>query len=287
MMTTQGDGLQVERYARTSQQYVAFKVTEGFRPGELDQALLDELEGERPFLPVCPIPSASYRMLLPEGLAAGAPRLFLAGGDPDGIAEYSAFLDALGPHWSERRALRREASLDFLTGVYNYRHLRRTLRRMCRRATKGGPTFSVLMVDVDHLREYNTAFGHLMGSRVLSQIGRGVKASIREGDFVAKYGGDEFVVILPGAEKSGAVENAFRIRTRIKGEGFYGVEAGAITCSIGVATFGEDGTTYEELVGAADRAVYAAKDKGRNTVVAIGRGDNRRQSEPRAIDSPE
>ena len=132
-------------------------------------------------------------------------------------------------------------------------------------------TPSRYMLDLDHLREYNAEFGHLMGSRVLAHLGKVLRQSIRDDDYVAKYGGDEFLVILPGSSKAHAVEIALRLKAHIARQTFYGVSAGYITCSFGVATFGDDGTSFQSLVGSADRAIYSAKEMGRNAVVAAGR----------------
>jgi diguanylate cyclase (GGDEF)-like protein len=126
------------------------------------------------------------------------------------------------------------------------------------------------MLDLDHLREYNSRFGHLMGSRVLATVGHTLHKALRERDFVAKYGGDEFIVILRGSSKAGAVDVALRLKDLISHRTFFGVPQGHITCSFGVATFGDDGDTYEALVGAANRAIFTAKDMGRNKVVVAG-----------------
>jgi len=210
-------------------------------------------------------------VLLPEGTSAGAPRIFIAGADPEALEPLHQLLRSLRPHWIEKRTLRRRASIDHLTGTYNFRYLRRYLKQLCGRSRKNGSRFSILMLDVDRLREYNSEFGHLMGSRVLAQLGRVLLRVIRDGDFVAKYGGDEFLIVLQDASKANAVDIALRFKDAISRQAFQGVPAGYITCSIGVATFGEDGATFQSLVAAADHATYAAKDRGRNTVVAAGR----------------
>jgi len=209
------------------------------------------------------------RLYLPEGAGAGAPRVLVQGLAPAGEAELELFLAGIRPHWVERRRLRREASIDHLTRVYNFRHLRRYLSHLCRQQAEGDE-FSILMLDLDHLKEYNLRFGHLMGSRVLAQLGRILRTALRSGDFVAKYGGDEFIVILKGAGKKSAVDVALRLRNAISRTAFYGVSPGYITCSFGVATYGDDGRDFQGLIRSANQAIFSAKDLGRNTVVVAG-----------------
>jgi len=234
---------------------------------DLDVALLaPRLESTPPFGTV------ASTWLLPEGAARCAPRLLVHGADRERLGMLADLWAALEPHWSEKRRLRHLAWTDHLTGVRNYRYLRRYLGNTCRRARNGGDPFSIIMLDLDYLREYNEKFGHLMGSRVLAQIGKVLREVLRDGDMVAKYGGDEFVAVLPNASKSDAVEVAIRLRRQINRQSFYGVSAGTITCSLGVAAFGEDGSTYQQLVAAADAATYAAKSRGRNAVVVAGTG---------------
>lgn len=208
--------------------------------------------------------------LLPEGTGRCAPRIVVQGADPDRLDQLVRVWNALEPHWVEKRRLRQLAWTDHLTGVRNYRYLRRFLANACRCARNGGAPFAIIMLDLDYLREYNETYGHLMGSRVLARLGRVFREHLRDGDMVAKYGGDEFVAVLPGSSKADAVEVAIRLRRHVNRQSFYGVSAGTITCSLGVAAFGEDGITYPSLVASADRATYAAKARGRNMVVVAG-----------------
>jgi len=258
----EGRRLDTERDPRA---YEAFQPVEALREGTVRVAALEG--GWRP--PQIRATTDAW-LLLPEGRGPGAPRLFVQDVDEESFAELQMFLRALRPHWIERRRLRRRASCDHLTGVYNFRHLRRYLSYLCRSAAWRGESFSILMLDLDHLREYNSRFGHLMGSRVLATVGHTLHKALRQRDFVAKYGGDEFIVILRGAGKTGAVDVALRLKDLISHQTFFGVPKGHITCSFGVATFGEDGDTYESLVGAANRAIFSAKDMGRNRVVVAG-----------------
>jgi diguanylate cyclase (GGDEF)-like protein len=160
------------------------------------------------------------------------------------------------------------AVTDDLTQVYNYRYLKMALRREVKRAARFGQSFSIVMLDVDNLKAYNDQNGHLRGSEVLRQVAQILVREARSIDLVAKYGGDEFVVILPQTTREGACVLAERIKTAIEGTAFPRVKAGVITVSLGVATYPGNGATAGELIEAADVALYAAKQSGKNQVSA-------------------
>jgi diguanylate cyclase (GGDEF)-like protein len=163
---------------------------------------------------------------------------------------------------------------DELTQVYNFRFLKEGLRTELERAARFHQSFSVLMLDVDYLKAYNDRFGHLKGSNVLKELAGIIKLTARSIDFVAKYGGDEFLVILPQTPKEGALVLAERIRVGVACHAFPEVTCGEITCSIGVSTYPEDGTSIGELLESADGALYSAKQAGRNRVMcAAPRGE--------------
>ncbi|MFN8179559.1 MAG: sensor domain-containing diguanylate cyclase [bacterium] len=159
---------------------------------------------------------------------------------------------------------------DGLTGVYNYRYLRSALDRETARAQRFREEFAIIMLDVDHLKEYNDIHGHLQGSEVLRRLARVVLGELRATDMLAKYGGDEFVIILPQTQREGARILAERIRAGVAAHEFPGAEAGIkITTSMGIAQFPDDGGAARELLEAADRALYEAKRTGRNRVWAV------------------
>src|SRR5207237_7577115 len=126
---------------------------------------------------------------------------------------------------------------------------------------------SLLMADIDHFKEYNDAFGHLTGDEMLIKVARALRASTREVDCVVRYGGEEFVVLLPETDADAAVETAERIRARVATEGLAG---GSITLSVGIAEFPTHGDSPESLIAAADGALYRAKREGRDRVVRAG-----------------
>lgn len=164
------------------------------------------------------------------------------------------------------RTVRKVAVTDDLTQVYNYRFLRSALRREMKRAGRFRQSFALLMVDVDHLKEYNDREGHLKGSHLLRDLARILSRGVRGMDLLAKYGGDEFTVILPQTPRSGGMAVAERVRAAVEDHTFNRCEPGEMTVSVGVAMFPEDGIQPAALIAASDAALYAAKQRGRNQV---------------------
>jgi len=162
--------------------------------------------------------------------------------------------------------LAKMAVTDDLTQVHNYRFLKTALRREIKRAGRFNQQLSLLMIDVDGLKGYNDRNGHMRGSLLLKEIAGLFAQNVRSWDLVAKYGGDEFTVILPQTGREGALVAAERLRAVVEGHAFPLVPQGAITVSLGVATFPEDASDAIGLIRASDRALYEAKQKGRNRV---------------------
>ncbi|MCA9727318.1 MAG: GGDEF domain-containing protein [Candidatus Eisenbacteria bacterium] len=159
------------------------------------------------------------------------------------------------------------AMTDALTLIPNYRFLRLTLARELARANRHGEIFTVVMVDVDNLKKYNAQHGHLAGSELLQQLAQLLQSEIRATDVVAKYGGDEFLLILPRTDSEGGLILSERIRRRIA-HSLRGRGGERLSCSFGVAGFPQDGRNFESLISAADHALFTAKEEGRNLVVA-------------------
>ncbi len=174
---------------------------------------------------------------------------------------------ALGNELRWRR-LESLALTDGLTRVPNYRFLRRAVDSEVSRALSHDESFALAMVDVDNLKMYNEAHGHLAGSALLRDLARVMRESVRRSDTVGKYGGDEFLLILPRTRSTEGVELCHRVRRRIE-ERVRGEGGEVISCSFGVAAFPGDGCDFESLICAADRALYHAKHCGRNTVVGV------------------
>jgi diguanylate cyclase (GGDEF)-like protein/PAS domain S-box-containing protein len=168
-----------------------------------------------------------------------------------------------------RDALRGQSIRDALTGMYNRRYLEESLDREIRRAARGAQSLGVLMIDLDHFKKFNDNHGHELGDIVLKEASAALVAGIRAEDVVCRYGGEEFVVILPTANLDATFNRAERLREKVR-EIYVerqGRAVGTITVSIGVAAFPVNGTTAKELLAAADAALYEAKRQGRDRAV--------------------
>ncbi|MDA8429263.1 MAG: diguanylate cyclase [Geobacteraceae bacterium] len=158
--------------------------------------------------------------------------------------------------------------IDDLSGLFNHRYLEVALDRELKRAERYASQLAVLFMDLDSFKKVNDTHGHLVGSRVLREMGDLLKKSTREVDVVIRYGGDEYTIILveTGAETAGIV--AERIRSQVEAHDFLAAEGYAIrlTCSIGYACCPEDTMSKQELLDMADQAMYIGKAGGKNCV---------------------
>jgi diguanylate cyclase (GGDEF)-like protein/PAS domain S-box-containing protein len=168
-----------------------------------------------------------------------------------------------------REALRTQSVRDALTGLYNRRYLEETLEREMRRAARATQSLGILMIDLDHFKKFNDTYGHDAGDAVLRETGASLSKGIRAEDFVCRFGGEEFVVILPTADPETSRARAERLRTKLRELTimYQGKSLGMITISVGVAAFPAHGTSPRELMAAADAALYEAKRGGRDKVV--------------------
>ena len=169
--------------------------------------------------------------------------------------------------------IRDRISYDQLTGLLTKESLYLAAERELERCNRYGYPLSVLMMDLDRFKSVNDTHGHLMGSHVLAEVGVIIRGQVRGEDVSARYGGEEFVTYLAETDTAGGELVAERIRRAIESHAFAldDVSIG-VTISIGVATAPRDGTSLKELVGAADKALYRAKESGRNRVCVTRAG---------------
>jgi diguanylate cyclase len=165
---------------------------------------------------------------------------------------------------------KKESSIDFLTGIPNRRYFNDRLASMIREA----PDYlSILLVDIDHFKEFNDRYGHLTGDNVLRLVARMIKKNVKGKDIVCRFGGEEFAVILPETLLAGALSAAENIRACFSNKSLRAVadgkDLGVLTVSVGAACYCR-GESLDDLVLRADRALYHAKDGGRNRVTSAG-----------------
>jgi len=168
-----------------------------------------------------------------------------------------------------KEELRQLAITDGLTGLYNYRYFKEQLLQELKRAQRHSLNISVVMIDIDHFKQYNDKNGHPAGDVVLKDIARLLRDNIRNIDLAARYGGEEFSLILIETEKTSAKIVSEKIRKLVEDYGFAYESSqpdGKLTISTGVATFPEDGEDFDTLVSKADQRLYHAKEAGRNLI---------------------
>jgi diguanylate cyclase (GGDEF)-like protein len=166
---------------------------------------------------------------------------------------------------------------DDLTHLYNSRYLNLVLRRETKRASRSGRPLSLLFIDLDGFKAINDTHGHLFGSRALVEAAAVIRGSARETDVVSRFGGDEFALVLPDTGGEGAYAVGERIRERIAAHKFLAGDGLDIhlTVSVGVATLPDAAASAEELVQAADKAMYQVKESGKNGIhLAAAPADN-------------
>ncbi len=159
---------------------------------------------------------------------------------------------------------------DEMTGLHNYRFFTMRLKEEIARSKRNDSALALLILDVDYFKNYNDALGHPAGDEVLRQLSNILKKAVRDNDIVARYGGEEFAIISPLTDHHGATKLGERIRSTIEKNDFPNQEIqpnGTLTISIGIAIYPENALSVEDVIVAADRALYYAKESGRNRVV--------------------
>ncbi len=162
--------------------------------------------------------------------------------------------------------------LDELTGINNFRYFERKLKAELKRAKRYHQPLSLLMIDIDWFKRCNDSYGHLFGNLVLKTLAKVIRSCIREVDILVRYGGEEFVVILPQTTKNDAKSIGERIRSQVESAIFQDKAQKtktSLTVSLGVASYPVDSEDQEELIKKVDQALYLAKGKGKNLVCAL------------------
>ena len=222
-----------------------------------------------------PLPTASLCVpLAAQGESLGVLYLASRGAPPSGLSEDKQQLaqnvaEQLGlavANLKLRETLRSQSIRDPLTGLFNRRYMEETLDRELRRAERNKRPLCVAMLDLDHFKEINDGLGHDAGDLLLAELGRMLRTNVRRGDVACRYGGEEFVLILPDASPEDGFRRVGEIREALKQirVTHRGRSIAPPSFSGGFAAFPEDGDTVEDLLRAADAALYVAKHEGRD-----------------------
>lgn len=244
-------------------------------PGIDGMTVLDRLRADDRLaaVPVIMLTQSADPELLVEALGRGAHDFLRKPFDPAELDArviaalrvkrlHDALLDA-------NRRLARQALTDDLTGLANRRHGAHQLEREIALGVRQGRLLALVRIDVDHFKAINDTHGHQAGDQVLAEVARRLAEAVRGGDELARWGGDEFVAILPGTDKAGALRAAERLRAAVAAAPVEAAgEALDVTVSVGWAHWAGD--TPDDLLARADRALYKAKDAGRNMVMPPG-----------------
>ena len=183
----------------------------------------------------------------------------------DGIS--SVLLESIASyHEQDTAELRDLAVTDVLLGIYNRHHFDIRLQEELKRAQRAKQSFALLLIDTDRFKNINDTYGHREGDQVLRRIASLLRETVRDPDITARFGGDEFAIILPNTERRGAWTLALRLSQRITTDLALDPNVPATTISTGIAIFPRDGTTEAELIDAADAAMYRSKALGRGAI---------------------
>lgn len=182
------------------------------------------------------------------------------------LLEKKAKLDKLRSHYEE--ALK-SAVVDWLTGLYNHGYLKKFLDLEIKKSLRQRYPVSLIMMDIDNFKAVNDSHGHTTGDVILKKLAQVIRKSVRDVDLVARYGGDEFAVVLPYSDSHGGLQVANRIDTAIKSQDFFSQDSAQstrLTVSMGVAGYPEDAVHVDELIHSADQKLYTAKIRGKNQI---------------------
>ena len=179
-------------------------------------------------------------------------------------------------------SLHQQTTTDVLTGVSNRSHFNTVIEDLTAKASKGGPSFSLIICDIDHFKRVNDVHGHPAGDEALISFAAVLSVNSRDGDLVARYGGEEFLLLTANCDNATAAGRAESIRQAVENTSIASLGGDCVTASFGVTEF-QSGDTHETILARADRALLKAKDNGRNRVIQLGSGSVAipRQSAPK------
>ncbi len=199
--------------------------------------------------------------------------------DADQLPDAQRLAELLATHTASalagiilREALHRQSVRDPLTGLFNRRYLEESVEREILRARRSGNSLGFVMLDIDHFKRFNDEYGHQAGDLLLKEFAGFVLQSLRGEDIGCRYGGEEFLLLLPGADVEQAAQKAEQIRGSLSRLvlDFQGRRLPSVTASFGVSAYPDQGDDWETIIGLADGALYQAKADGRNRVVTAG-----------------
>lgn len=221
---------------------------------------------------------AGWLIVAARSGSAQTPRVVQALADMGAVALYEV---------AQRRRMQASADVDELTNVFNKRHITRVLSEELHKVQRGERPLSVVLFDIDHFKHYNDVNGHLSGDILLRLLAQLVHDNLRSTDTIGRFGGEEFLIVLPGASLDEAHNAAEKLRALVASHGFPGSETqpgGVLSVSGGVAAFPVHGTATPSLLRAADQALYAAKSAGRNQILRAAMAAARTDREPVALE---
>jgi len=162
----------------------------------------------------------------------------------------------------------KESMFDDLTALYTRRYFIDSCSRECSKAERYGRNFSIIIADIDYFKYINDTYGHAMGDELLKKLASVLKANVRQGDVICRYGGEEFAILLPGIDKDGSTIIAEKLRSVVERGLSKRINVNKdVTITAGVATYPEDGKTVKEIIAMADKFLYLGKESGRNKIV--------------------
>src|SRR2546422_3077751 len=243
-------------------------------PGQSGLEFLRGLPVGQELPPIIMLTGSGDELVAKEAILAGAYDYFLkARIEPEALG--TAISECLKKATREKAARRQKleterlAVIDALTDLYNRRYLADAVRRECGRVGRYGGTLSCLMIDIDGFKQYNDLYGHLQGDAILRQVASLISGSIRDCDIAARFGGDEFCLVLTETNHEGALHLAERLRTSIAEQFLVTGRRVPVTASIGVFTTTGPFPYPESIIKGADNALRRAKMAGKNQVHAI------------------